>query len=96
MNTWQNQNISVDGCILEFIENDNYKAQAEVIKKENIFTEQTKLFGDYNITVTVYDNATNRAIDKIETLGLNANEKQMKNRLNKMKSSMTDKYFSSK
>ena len=70
---------------------DNKIIQIVVVKKENIFNNQDKLFGDYDIELGVFDSFGKR-IEGEKIKGLNANTKQLENTLNKLKLEYEKKY----
>lgn len=88
--SWVEEKLGVSDCVLEYLANDKYKAQAEVIGKVPIYGQ--KLFGDYDICVTVF-NEYDKAIETKEMKGLNGNYKMAYNSLNKLKQEIQSKYF---
>lgn len=87
---WNREKCLKDSFIDTKVFNNN-TVQIVVIKKENIFETCNKLFGDYDITVTVF-NEQGIAIEEKKIEGLNANDKQMKNVLNKLRLEFENKY----
>ena len=75
--------------LIETATNGEYKFQAEIVKKVNLFGE--KLFGDFDIRVSVFDINSN-FVDKLELKGMNGNFSGAKNQLNKLKKKALTKY----
>jgi hypothetical protein len=75
---------------LEFAEGNGYRAQAMIIKKEQIFTE--KLFGDFDIAIQVFDLNWNQ-IDEKKIEGMNGNKEGALKQLNKLKQKVETEYL---
>jgi hypothetical protein len=86
---WEVYDLGLDQCVLEFAQNNNYKFQAEIVKKEHIFGE--KLFGDFDVHCRVFDHNSNQ-IDVKEYVGMNGTFKGAKKLLDKCKQHVLEKY----
>ena len=75
--------------VLEFYENQNYKFQAQIFKKINIFGE--KLFGDFDIELVVFDK-NGKEIETYRLYGLNGSSKGAISVLSRFKESALQKY----
>jgi len=75
--------------LLETAKNDNYKFQAQIIKKVHIYGE--RLFGDFDIILTVFQLNSNN-VETFKIIGLNGNFKGAKKQLIKLKEKALIKY----
>lgn len=91
-NLWNNIEVDFKNCLLQTIENERYRALLQIVKKENIFEGQ-RLFGDFDITVRVYDKYNNE-IYRNELLGLNGNYKNAEKHGKIFKKDVNERYFS--
>ncbi|MWV44937.1 hypothetical protein GRF59_15045 [Paenibacillus sp. HJL G12] len=89
---WATEKLDIKNCSLEYLSNNNYKAQAEIVGKENIFNENHKFFGDFDLSVTVF-NQFGAQIDSLELKGLNGSYQQAKNNLARFKRKIEEMYF---